>query len=333
MPDRVRRALEVFFNRVWYQGDWRGWLLLPLSLLFALLTWLIRLRWRLWPPAALPVPVVVIGGITVGGTGKTPVIATLARRLAGHGLAVAVVSRGYGGSYRGVAAVTPDSAAAVVGDEPVLIARDSGVPVYVARDRRLAVAMAAARGAALVLSDDGLQHYAMPRDYEVVVLDEQRGLGNEWLLPAGPLREGRWRLDRVDWVLARNGGQPDTAFWYRVTGLRHLCAGTRIDADTAAHDWADATVSAATGLGQPQQFFELLGSLGIGADNHAFADHHALTAAEIAALPGDRIVVTAKDAVKLVAPVDPRIWVLEIEAVIPDGLVASLCTHFGGRCG
>lgn len=333
MPDRGRRVLEAFFNRVWYQGDWRAWVLLPLSVLFALVTWLIRRRWQYWPPAALPVPVVVIGGITVGGTGKTPVIATLARRLASHGLAVAVVSRGYGGSYSGVVGVTPDSAAAVVGDEPVLIARDSGVPVYVARDRRLAVAMAAARGAALVLSDDGLQHYAMPRDYEVVVLDEQRGLGNEWLLPAGPLREGRWRLDRVDWVLARNGGQPDTAFWYRVTVLRQLRDGTRLDADTVTRDWAEASVTAATGLGQPEQFFELLGSLGVAADTHAFADHHALTAAEIAALPGERIVVTAKDAVKLVPPYDPRIWVLEIEAVIPDGLVDSLRRHFGGYSG
>ena len=330
-----RDQLERVVTEGWYRGARWLWLLLPLAGVFAVLSAARRYYWRRRGAAPLPVPVVVIGGITVGGTGKTPVIISLALALKNAGIKVAIVSRGYGGQVGDVAMpVTPQSLASEVGDEPLLIAQRTACPVFVCRDRSKAVRLAADHGAELVLSDDGLQHYAMHRDWEIIVLDGIRGTGNGWLLPAGPLREGRWRLNTVNRLLERNGEQASTRFFYRPVAVRHLASGQRIDLPTALAQWgttAEATksVAALTGLGQPEQFFALLEREGFCIERHTVGDHRALDLALLAQINTDVVLMTEKDAVKLSPPFDDRLWCLEIDAVLPEDLLHSVVNQFG----
>ncbi len=196
--------MHSWLHRAWYGGH--GWyrVLLPLSGLYWLLSALRRFLYRagLLPTRRANVPVVVIGNITAGGTGKTPVTVWLATALAERGFAPGIVSRGYGGSQSGASMrVDARSDPAVVGDEPVLIAMRTGRPVVVDADRVRGAAMLVQDGADLVIADDGLQHYALARDYEICVVDGARGLGNGMLLPAGPLREPVSRIAEVDQVL------------------------------------------------------------------------------------------------------------------------------------
>lgn len=330
-----RDQLERVITEGWYGGARWLWLLLPLAGLFALLSAARRYYWRRRGSAVLPVPVVVVGGITVGGTGKTPVIISLALALKAAGVNVAIVSRGYGGQVGDVAMpVTPQSLPSEVGDEPCLIAQRTDCPVFVCRDRSKAVRAAADNGAQLVLSDDGLQHYAMHRDWEIIVLDGMRGTGNGWLLPAGPLREGRWRLSTANGVLERNGQQADTRFFYRPVAVKHLASEQRMELPTALLHWGATRavakpVAALTGLGQPEQFFTLLEQEGFLIERHTVGDHRALDPALLAQINTEVVLMTEKDAVKLSAPFDERLWCLEIDAVLPEVLLHSVINQFG----
>jgi len=322
----LMQRLEQGVTRAWYGGAWWLWLLWPLSLA---VSWVVARRRRRFlnaPPATLVKPVVVVGGITVGGSGKTPVILALIRALRAKGKTVGVVSRGYGSTGSdGPLFVTGDLSAALAGDEPLLIARNTGVPVVVDSDRRRAVeALLAQHPVDMVLSDDGLQHYSMPRSFEVVVLDAERGLGNGRLLPMGPLREPRSRLKTVDWVLERNGEKPDTRFLYEVSGLRHHNTGARLGAAEAVIAWAGKAIAAMTALGQPEQFFSQLDSLGFTPTTRALRDHQMIGSKDLASLNAEVVIITDKDAVKLPYDSDERIWVLEINATIPVPLVDSV---------
>jgi tetraacyldisaccharide 4'-kinase len=239
----------------WYGGSRRGAWLLPLAALYALLAALDRLRWKLWPwrPYRARVPVVVVGNVTVGGTGKTPLVAWLAGRLRERGLRVGVVSRGYG--RRGAAArrVTSHDPPAEVGDEPALLARRLGVPVAVAAARADAVRLLEGE-CDVIVSDDGLQHHALARDAEVAVVDGRRGLGNGWRLPAGPLREPESRLDRVDAVVVNGPGyERRGALRMDVEPLRYVEVATGRAA--APEAFAGRRVHAVAGLGHPERFF------------------------------------------------------------------------------
>ena len=326
-----RSKIEHVITRAWYEGALWLWLFLPLSLLFGWLSAQRRRHYRNHPPEPLPVAVAVVGGITVGGTGKTPVIIALIKALTAQGLRLGVVSRGYGGADGTAPSMVSDrSTAAMVGDEPLLVALATGVPVAVGTDRAAAVRLLAqSHELDLVLSDDGLQHYAMPREFEIVVLDAQRGLGNQKLLPMGPLREGSWRLEQANWILERNGTEPDSGFRYQVMAFRHWRSRSVLHPSVVHKQWLSGTVAAVTALGQPDQFFNELEQLGLEISRHAYPDHYALTKADLDAIWGDVIVITAKDAVKLDAFDDERIWVLEIEAVLPAALVDALATQFG----
>ena len=325
-------GLEQRITRAWYQGGslWL-WLLWPLSLLFGAATAVRRRRWRQLPPEPLPVPVVVVGGITVGGTGKTPVIIALVKALVASGLKVGVVSRGYGGNIDGPPVVVDARAtASMVGDEPLLIALSCDCPVVVSPDRPEAVrTIAKLAQLDVVLSDDGLQHYAMFRDFEILVLDAHRRLGNGRLLPMGPLREGAWRLDTVDWLLERNGDHADTGFRYAVHGFRQWQTRAVMRTDQAIENWRNCKVAAVTGLGQPEQFFAMLEGMGLETSRHTFPDHYALTRADLDSVWGDVIVMTEKDAVKIQAFDDERIWVMSISALVPGVLVDQLVARFG----
>ena len=325
-----RDKLEQALTHGWYAHARWLWLLLPLTGLFAILSATRRLYWRQRIAEPLPVPVVVVGGITVGGTGKTPVLISLTQCLQAAGMRVAVVCRGYGGQVDSVPVrVTPNANAATVGDEPLLIAQRTNCPVFVCRDRSAAVRLAAREGADIVLSDDGLQHYAMHRDWEIIVLDAARGTGNGALLPAGPLREGRWRLNTVNWVLERNGKQRNAGFFYQPTVVRHLASGQQIPLSEALKLWHnDHAIAALTGLGQPEQFFTLLEKEGFFISRHSVGDHRAIDSAQLKRLTAPIIVMTEKDAVKLAPPFEERLWCLQIDAVLPEDLLHSLVDQF-----
>ena len=322
-----RAWLEQQAEAAWYRDAKWAWVLRPLSLLVLSFVRLRRRRFFTQPPARPPLTVVVVGGITVGGTGKSPVVMALATALIERGARVGVISRGYGGEKNhGPKLVDPDvHTAAEVGDEPLMMAKILRVPVVVSPDRARSVAWLTANTAVdLALSDDGLQHYVMWRDFEIAVLDAERGLGNGWLLPAGPLREPADRLSTVNWVLQRNGTQPRSGFRYRVTGLRHVRSGQRSEFDMLVHSWQGRRLIAATGLGQPRQFFDMLERLGLEIQTLAVGDHEALDRDALAEIDADVILVTAKDEVKLPTPVDTRIWTVEIDAELPDGLVDAV---------
>jgi tetraacyldisaccharide 4'-kinase len=273
------------------------------------------------------VPVVVVGGITVGGAGKTPLAIWLAQQLAARGRRPGVVSRGYGGDYRGVHAVAVGDSAELVGDEPLLIRRRADVPVYVGHRRvEAARALLAECDCDLILCDDGLQHYALARDVEIVVLD-RRGFGNGLPLPAGPLREPPSRLTEVDAVVG-NGWPGPAGFRMRLEGDRLY----RLDdarETCAADDLRGLRLHAVAGIGEPQRFFDHLAVLGLDGAWHAFADHHVYRAEDLA-FDGDAIVTTEKDAVKLAGLASLPVWVLPVDAVVEPDLAQFVLERIDG---
>lgn len=319
----VPAALE----RAWYRQA--GWLLVlaPLGALFAAAAaWRRRRLQRRHQGRRFAAPVVVVGNISLGGTGKTPLLLALAARLRERGRRPGIVSRGYGGAPGpDPVLVTPAHGAAVVGDEPLLLAQASGCPVVVCPDRRAAVAWLLANcDCDLVLSDDGLQHYRLHRDFEIVVIDGVRGLGNGRCLPAGPLREPPARLAGVDAVVVNGGAyQPPGVTALRMTlrtlGLRQLVSGRWVGAPKLPADWgAERRIHAVAGIAHPQRLADSLQALGLAVDLRALPDHHPLTAADLEfgdALP---VVITAKDAVKCTGTADSRIWVLEVAADLAE---------------
>jgi tetraacyldisaccharide 4'-kinase len=318
--------VKTWLTRRWYGTAPAPWFLRPLAALFGLVA---RLRRRRQQAAAreqrLPVPVVVVGNIAVGGTGKTPFVIWLVERLREWGWRPGVVSRGYGGRAREwPQRVQPGSDPALVGDEPVLVARRAGCPVVVGADR-VAAARALLEGGDVdvVVSDDGLQHYKLWRDLEIVVVDATRGLGNGRLLPAGPLREPASRLAEVALVVANGPGW--TAPAGRQVTMR--LAAWQVEALDGSGprllaDFAGQTVHAVAGIGNPARFFAMLSHQGIGLVMHPFPDHHPFERADLEfgdALP---VLMTEKDAVKCRVFGAPGRWVVPVEARLEPDSVA-----------
>ena len=322
----IRRVLERVLNSIWYGSSALSLLLIPLSWP---VQWVVARR-RTRAPAKHSTPegvsIWVIGGLTAGGTGKTPVLIALGQWLIERGYRVGVVSRGYGGEGRREPHWVEDQDdARVVGDEPLLVKQRLGVPVVVCTDRQQALSYLIARAHIdVVLSDDGMQHYAMPRDAEIVVLDAERGLGNRRLLPAGPLREPIDRLRSVDWILERNSTDADRRFAYEPVSALHMATGRMQPWRDCVDEWLGRDVAAATGLGQPRQFFDMLRGSGLSIREHAVSDHGELPQRQLDMLAEAVVLVTAKDAVKFVHPVDPRVWVVEINVDLPPSLLNHL---------
>jgi len=324
------RSSRDLLERIWFGSRFAALPLLPLAALFWLVSMLRRLAYRsgLAPSERLPVPVVVVGNLTVGGAGKTPLVIWLTRHLRDRGIRAGVLSRGYRGSSRAFpVAVAPDTDPALVGDEPVLIARRTGCPVVVDPDRvRGARWLLGQTPCDLLIADDGLQHYRLARDLEILVVDGERRLGNGFLLPAGPLREGTSRLRTVDLVVA-NGGVPhrgEHAMALRPGDLSSLARPERRERLT---DWRGRSVYAIAGIGNPERFFRMLRDHGLEVEALPFPDHHAFTAADIEP-PGDRpVLMTEKDAVKCRTFAGPRHWVVPVDAE-PD---TAFVTHLNAR--
>jgi tetraacyldisaccharide 4'-kinase len=315
----------------WYRGAWWLWLLRPLEWLFRAVAALRRLLYRrgMMPVYRAQKPVVVVGNITVGGTGKTPIVIALVEALQARGLRPGVVSRGYGATGGHFPhTLTERSTAEQCGDEPLLIFRRTGCPCVVSPSRAEAVrTLLADFEVDVVISDDGLQHYALARDLEIAVLDAQAGIGNGFCLPAGPLREPPARLQSVDYLLYRNGDDPATGVRYQVDGLVNLRTGERRELAPAV---LTERVHAVAGIGQPGQFFDTLRRAGFDLEPHAFPDHHAYTAADFLPLADAPVIMTEKDAVKCAGIVGDHAWYLRISARLPadlPGAVAALVRH------
>lgn len=264
-----------------------------------------------------PVPVIVVGNITVGGTGKTPLILWMIDYCRKRGLRVGVVSRGYGAKPPSLPwRVLAQQSADQTGDEPLLIVKRTGVPLMIDPDRSRAVrALLAEESLDVILSDDGLQHYRLARDLELVLIDAARGLGNRRCLPAGPLREPVERLQSVD-ALLYNGAREDRddgyAFTLQPTALVNLLTGEHRPVD---HFPPGQALHAVAGIGNPQRFFNTLEGLHWRPVPHAFADHAEFSAQALAFTPALPLVMTEKDAVKCAAFAAPDWWYLAVEAV------------------
>lgn len=312
-------AFSGWLLRAWYSPR-PVWFFIPFAWLFWLLSGLRRTAYALGiaSVASVPAAVIVVGNISVGGTGKTPFVIWLAAELTRLGYKVGIVSRGYGGAKHGGALlVTPDSDPAVTGDEAVLLAKRTGVPVAVCRDRAAAANLLCSRYAIdVVLSDDGLQHHRLPRDMETVLLDGERGLGNGWLLPAGPLRETEHRLNEVGLMvikrtIASQFTWPGAVYMQlTVTTAVSLSDGRRVPLT----QFAGQSVHALAGIGNPQQFFDALKAAGLQVDGRALADHARLVPGDMH-FPDERpVFMTEKDAVKCRSMTLSRHWYVEAAA-------------------
>ena len=329
-----------WIHRVWYEDARFGWLLLPLSGLY----WLITMgrgflyRCGILKTHHVPVPVIVVGNITAGGTGKTPTVIWLARELRGHGLSPGIVSRGYGGSKSdSPMRVDPDSPATLVGDEPVLLAKRSECPVIVDSNRVRAAAMLADDGVDVVIADDGLQHYRLGRDYEICVIDGTRGLGNRRLLPAGPLRELAGRLDDVDQLLVngpmRMSRDLSVAEQNAVEFELLATEACRLNGSLVRpiERFAGSTVHAVAAIGNPARFFDLLRSFGIQVLEHPFVDHAALVQKDIEFGDDFPVVMTEKDAVKFGRKINDKFWFVPVEFHIDPVLALPIIGQIESR--
>ena len=302
----------------WYQGHPALCLLRPLEWLYRAVVRRKRRRFvtGLSPSYRAPVPVIVVGNITVGGTGKTPLILYLIEHCRARGLRVGVVSRGYGAQPPSLPwRVTAGQSAREAGDEPRLLGRRSGVALMIDPDRARAVrALLSAESLDLILCDDGLQHYRLARDLEMVLIDAARGLGNRRCLPAGPLREPQERLQSVD-ALLWNGASSDShegfGFTLQPTALVNVASGERQALDFFPPGQA---LHAVAGIGNPQRFFRTLVALNWQPIAHAFADHATYSAAALAFSPSLPLLMTEKDAVKCRAFAQPDWWYLAVDA-------------------
>ena len=312
-------------DHYWYSLNPVALSLAPISWLFCLLVQLRRVLYRFgWLRSfRVTVPVIVVGNITVGGSGKTPLVIWLANFLRSHGFRPGIVSRGYGGrATEWPQEVSAASDPAMVGDEPVLIASLSGCPLTAGPDRVAAAQTLLERhGCDVIISDDGMQHYRLRRDVEIAVVDVERRSGNGFCLPAGPLREPVTRLHSVDMVVGNGGAAAgEYGMTLEPTLVRRLVDGTV----RPLRDWAGLRVHAVAGIGNPPRFFAMLRAHGVVVEEHPFADHHAYDAGDIRFDDDAPVLLTEKDAVKCTAHADQRHWAVAVQAQLPDAFGARL---------
>jgi tetraacyldisaccharide 4'-kinase len=312
--------------QVWYQRHWLALALAPLGWLYCAIARLRRWAYRSGRLAsfAVPVPVIVVGNLTVGGTGKTPLVLWLADHLRAKGKRVGIALRGYRGrADSGPQRVAPDADPAQVGDEAVLLAQRSGCPVVVGRDRVAAARMLVERcDCELLVCDDGLQHYRLQRQLEILVIDGQRRFGNGRCLPAGPLREPRARARAADLVIVNGDAGGDG---YRM----RLEPGAAINLQDPTvrrplRDFVGVPVTAVAGIGNPERFFMMLERSGLAVTALAYPDHHAFGEGDLRSWPPGPVLMTEKDAVKCRRLAAANHWYLPVRAVPDGGFVMAL---------
>ncbi len=329
--------LRTALPKAWAQQSSWLVLLLPLSLLYAMVTCVQRAlyRWNIKKTYQSPVPVMVIGNITVGGSGKTPLLIELVRYLTEEqNLNVGVISRGYGGDQAIFPRIVqPNDLAENVGDEPLLIVQQTGVALAVGANRQAAIKCLLADAAEkervldIILSDDGLQHLALGRQLEWIVLDVDRGLGSGWLLPAGFLRESSERLETVTVIEHGNAKEEDAESPYRM----HLIAGDLEPLSQSNHTFSPPEppqrVHAVAGIGNPARFFNTLRTLGFDVMEHPFADHYPYQVIDVQFNDDLPIITTAKDAQRLLGLIEQNVWVLPVKASLTPECYSLLYTQ------
>ncbi|MGC1522114.1 MAG: tetraacyldisaccharide 4'-kinase [Steroidobacteraceae bacterium] len=308
-------SVQSWLNRIWYQRASPPWWLLPLSVVYGAAVGARRYLYakRLRRSIRLSVPVIVVGNLSVGGTGKTPLVCWLVTQLTALGFKPGVVTRGYGGSSGHARIIDTSTDPDAVGDEPLLLVRRTAAPVAVGRDRPAAAQLLVNAGCDVVVSDDGLQHYALSRDCEIAVIDGERRLGNGRLLPAGPLREPKERLAAADAVVVNGGGPPLEGGIF--VHLEAESASSLIGGAVKALDeFQGIAVHAVAGIGNPQRFFDMLQARGILVTAHPLPDHARLRAADISFGDQRPVLMTEKDAVKCAGIAGPQHWYVPVTA-------------------
>lgn len=326
----MRVSLHRWLLRGWY-GPRPIWFLIPLSWLFVMLSTIRHLCYRLgiFRVTRLPVPVIVVGNITVGGTGKTPLVIWLSQVLRAQGYRPGIVTRGYGGkSAHWPLLVTPTTHATLVGDEAALLARATLLPVMVGPDRVAAAQqLLKEHDVNVMLSDDGLQHYHLGRDMQIVTLDGERGLGNGWRLPAGPLRESRSALNNVDMVVCK-GRLPSGINLPSNTPVMHLSLTEAVNLHDGAMQplakFRGRSVHSIAGIGHPEQFFAALAAEGIQIEAQTLPDHAGLTEKDLMFDDHKPVLMTEKDAVKCEGFDLPNHWYVRAQAEFSHEHAASI---------
>ena len=311
-------------ERIWYSGQPPPLWMRALVPLYRLLVCLRALPYRmgLLRPTRIPVPLVVVGNVSVGGTGKTPLALALVEFLRERGWNPGVVSRGHGGSERGPLLLDETATPDRVGDEPCLMHR-RGVPVAIGRRRDRAASLLPAIGVDVIIADDGLQNLGLGRDLEICVVDGARRLGNGRLLPAGPLRESPGRLARVDFVVCNGNGAGRNEIPMHLGG-DHAVSLEQLRDSRPLSAVRGHPVHAVAGIGNPQRFFAHLRQEGLDVIEHAFPDHHPLTIDDLAFNDHHAVLMTEKDAVKLAAVTDARLWFVPVQADLPLDFLDAL---------
>jgi len=323
----MKKSIIRWFEDAWYKEMYLSAYFMPLSMVYVDAIRLRRFLYRIGvlKKTRLPVPVIIVGNITVGGTGKTPLVIWLVDLLKQQGYHPGVISRGYAGEANAAPqAVTADSDAALVGDEAILLAQHCACPVYIGVDRPAAARQLLAHHACdVIISDDGLQHYALQRDLEIAVIDGQRRFGNGYCLPVGPLREPPERLKQVDLVVV-NGGteflEGEFAMQCRGDYLINLATGEQ----KPLTEFKGLACHALAAIGNPTRFFAQLAAAGLDCKTHAFPDHYPYTAADIQFKDSKPVLMTEKDAVKCRHFADERHWYLPIAAELPAAFSQQL---------
>ncbi len=322
----MKKFIARILDEVWYKDCFIGTWLMPFSMVFIDVS---RFRRYLYKKGyktvtQLPVPVVIVGNLTVGGAGKTPLVIYLVEQLQAAGFHPGVVSRGYGGKSEAVTQrVTQQSDADLIGDEPLLIAQRTRCPVAVGAVRAEAAQLLIENNQCdVIVSDDGLQHYALHRDIEVLVIDGVRRFGNNFCLPSGPLREPQERMRDVDFIVCNGGSEREEG-----EILMQLQGDVAINMHTQERkrlsDFNGQQCHAFAGIGYPQRFFDLLKEQGLSCQTHPFPDHYRYTQKEIQFNSADAIFMTEKDAVKCMKIATEKHWYVPVEAVLEQKFIEA----------
>ncbi|MDH5423809.1 MAG: tetraacyldisaccharide 4'-kinase [Gammaproteobacteria bacterium] len=303
-------------DHYWYDRNLIAFLLWPVSLLFRLLVWARLKAYQLgvFKSFKAAKPVIIIGNIAVGGTGKTPLILELCRILSSCGLKVGVISRGYGGTGPWPHQLYEGAEAEASGDEPVQLFQRTKLPVVVGPDRvEDANLLCKQNEIDIILADDGLQHYRLQRDLELVVIDQQRQFGNGFCLPAGPLREPLSRLNRQSWCIY-NGGEQKYSFTIEPSYVKQLGS----DCTEKLSAFTRTTVHAVAGIGNPDRFFNMLKDHGIKVIEHPFADHYQFSESDLNFADDLPVLMTEKDSVKCKSLVNNNLWYVTIDIKLTE---------------
>ncbi|MEI8055077.1 MAG: tetraacyldisaccharide 4'-kinase [bacterium] len=316
--------------KFWYKKSIISYVLLPFSFIYLVVISLRKFYYQIFPGQKLPVPIIIVGNITVGGAGKTPLVIYLAELLKNNGYNPGIISRGYGGKSKNYPLlVTSGSKVEEVGDEALLIARRTQCPMIVGPKKNTAIRALLADGrCSVVISDDGLQHYALPRDIEIAVIDAFLSFGNEFCLPAGPLREPIARLQQVDFIVKNYNmhfSDDESGMLLEPIGfysLKNSAITKTINEFSLA--FSRKAIHAIAGIGNPQRFFSTLRQLGLlNVIEHPFPDHYSFRASDLL-FDGGVVIMTEKDAVKCDTIAGENCWYLKIEAKLSDKLVKQV---------